>query len=333
MNTYRVLHKQTFVSGQYSIVPIRMEDRWLIMQWRNEQIYHLRQQEPLTEDAQDAYFNNVISALYDQRMPSQVLFSFLENGSFIGYGGLVHIDHEKLTAEISFIMDTALEKEFFVHHWSTFLSLIEKVAFEELGLHTIFTYAYNLRPRLYEALEACGFKLESKLPAHVEIDGVMTDVLIHSKRASYYLRSATAADVDITFKWASDKEIRKYSFSQQKIEYSEHERWFTNKINDASCEYYILCSIDKCIGSIRFEMNEKNEAMISYLIDSGFHGKGFGTAILKLGIQMIRWKKPHINSVYGMVKSENPASVRIFEKLGFTASEADSGTLRFDKTL
>lgn len=52
--TYRVLNTNTFSKGEYSIVPIRYEDRFKIMEWRNEQIYHLRQREPLTKEDQDA---------------------------------------------------------------------------------------------------------------------------------------------------------------------------------------------------------------------------------------------------------------------------------------
>lgn len=50
MGTYRVLNQQIVTDGEYSLVPIRYEDRWRIMQWRNEQIYHLRQAKPLTEE-------------------------------------------------------------------------------------------------------------------------------------------------------------------------------------------------------------------------------------------------------------------------------------------
>jgi hypothetical protein len=56
MNSYKVLSKQIFTSGSYSLVPIRFEDRYDIMQWRNEQIYHLRQSQPMTKEDQDAYF-------------------------------------------------------------------------------------------------------------------------------------------------------------------------------------------------------------------------------------------------------------------------------------
>src|SRR5690606_13377372 len=106
MNYYKGLHKQVFRLGGHSIVPIRMEDRFAIMKWRNEQIYHLRQSKPLTEEDQDRYFDQVVLQLFQKEYPENMLFSYLEDDKCIGYGGLVHIKWTDKNAEISFIMDT-----------------------------------------------------------------------------------------------------------------------------------------------------------------------------------------------------------------------------------
>jgi hypothetical protein len=87
MNFYKCLNTQEFVSREYKIVPIRLIDRLDIMKWRNEQMYHLRQKQPLTVEDQENYFSNVVSKLFVEDQPNQILFSFLENGKCIGYGG------------------------------------------------------------------------------------------------------------------------------------------------------------------------------------------------------------------------------------------------------
>lgn len=178
---YRCLKQHTYQTGSYSIVPLRDEDKYLIMQWRNEQIYHLRQQQPLTKEDQERYFHTEVAGLFEQEQPDQVLFSYLENGICIGYGGLVHINWKDRYAEISFVISTELEKGFFKLHWVTYLSLIEQVAFSGMGLHKIFTYAFDLRPRLYEAVEAAGYIQEARLKEHCLFDGKYIDVVIHSK--------------------------------------------------------------------------------------------------------------------------------------------------------
>ena len=179
--TYKCLEKQVYKSGKFSLVPLRSEDKFDIMKWRNEQIYHLRQQIPLTESEQEKYFRTVVASLFEQEQPAQVLFSYLENDECIGYGGLVHINWKDRYAEISFIINTALEKDYFQFHWTTYLSLIEQVAFEGLKLHKIFTYTYDLRPHLYKAVEAAGFKYEARLQEHCFFNEKYIDVVIHSK--------------------------------------------------------------------------------------------------------------------------------------------------------
>ncbi len=185
MRSYKCLSIQTVEKSKYKIVPIRDEDKYSIMQWRNEQLYHLRQAKPLTIQDQDLYFEHTVAKLFEQNQPNQILFSYIENDVCIGYGGLVHINWIDKNAEISFIMDTALEKDFFEFHWLTYLFLIEKIAFENLNLHKLFTYAFDLRPHLYQAIEKAGFNKEATLKEHCFWKNKFIDVIIHSKTKKY----------------------------------------------------------------------------------------------------------------------------------------------------
>ena len=181
MTRYKCLENQIFEFNNFKIVPLRHQDRFDILKWRNEQIFHLRQNKPLTVDDQDNYFSNVVSKLFKVNQPNQILFSCLENDICIGYGGLVHINWIDKNAEISFIMDTALEQDYFISNWNTFLSLIEKVAFQNLKFHKIFTYSFDLRPNLYIALKDVNFIEEARLKEHCFFGGKFFDVRIHSK--------------------------------------------------------------------------------------------------------------------------------------------------------
>jgi len=178
---YKALNKQVYKSENYTITPLRYEDRLDIMKWRNEQIYHLRQNKPLTETDQDNYFKNVIQIQFNQNLPDQILFSFLKNNVCIGYGGLVHINWTDKNAEISFIMNTNLEKNRFHEIWTAYLTLIEKVAFDELQLHKVFVYAFDLRPHLYEVLEHSNYFKEATFIEHCFYNNKFIDVIIHSK--------------------------------------------------------------------------------------------------------------------------------------------------------
>lgn len=335
MNSYKILNKQVYSEGDYSIVPIRFEDRHAIMKWRNEQMYHLRQDKMLTVEDQENYFNNVVSKLFAQDRPNQILFSYLKGEECIGYGGLVHINWVDKNAEISFIMNTELERENFVYHWCNYLELIKKVAFSELVLHKIFTYAFDLRPHLYTALINVGFDQEATLKEHCLFKGKYIDVLIHSFSSKLCLREAKEEDTDITYKWASDQKIREYSFNKDIIVYEEHKKWFINKTKSKNTQYFILDSVfTGPLGSIRIDLNDKKEWTISYLIDSYYHGRGLGVQIINLLEKVITSLKKNNEEIIfiGLVQLINKPSLNIFRKLEYS-EEIEGDVITFKKTI
>lgn len=181
MQKYKCLTHNEYSLNNFKLIPLRNEDKFLIMKWRNEQMYHLRQAKTLTEQDQENYFKTVINKLFEQDKPEQLLFSFLENGICIGYGGLVHINWLDKNAEVSFIMNTENEANFEESHWTIFLKLIDKIAFEDLSMHKIFCYAYDVRPHLYKYLLLNNFVFEARLREHYLLENKFYDVVIHSK--------------------------------------------------------------------------------------------------------------------------------------------------------
>lgn len=185
MERYKCLQKQEFRKGEYAIIPIRYEDRLDIMKWRNEQMYHLRQDKLLTEKDQESYFQRIILPSFNEKSPAQILFSFLHKEKCIGYGGLVHINWQSKEAEVSFIMATELEALDFEKNWVIFLNLLEKVAFTDLKFHRLVTYAFDLRPHLYKALEISKYIEEARLKNHYLFNDKLIDVVIHAKINNY----------------------------------------------------------------------------------------------------------------------------------------------------
>jgi RimJ/RimL family protein N-acetyltransferase len=320
---YKVLNKQVYSSGEYSIVPIRMEDRYYIMQWRNEQMYHLRQVEPLTEAKQDAYFENVVAKLFDQEQPNQLLFSFLKGEECIGYGGLVHINWVDKNAEISFIMKTALEQDEFEQHWGLFLDLLEQVAFQELKLHKIFTYAFDLRPHLYSTLEKCGFYEEARLKEHCFFNNDYIDVVIHSKiNSQIKYEEASLKHAKLLFDWTNEKTVRINSLNTESIKWEDHLRWFNEKLDNPYSHIFIYYLNSKPIGQVRLDL-EGQDWLIDYSIDIHFRGRGLGTKILEETVNIETFKR-----FRAVVKNENKASIYVFKKLGFTSYKSNNEELK-----
>ena len=331
MQSYACLNQNHFKKGDYEIVPIRFEDRYEIMKWRNDQKYHLRQKKTLIKQDQDLYFNTILKKGFDSKEPAQIIFSYLEKNKCVGYGGLVHIDWRKKYAEISFIMDTELEHEFFSFHWSQFLNLIEKVAFNDLDFRRIFTHAYNIRPHLYKVLLKNNYNEESKIKSDNFEKSRYS--LIHSKISKKIeLVKANQHHIKIAYNWLNDPNIRKFSYNNNKIDFESHKSWYLNKINDKKCIYFFLKMKKNICGSIRFdEIN--GEYKISYLIDKKFHGLGLGKIILFLGTLELRKKFKNKVKVYGDVIKENYASVNIFKSLSFTEKFLNKNNLRFEKLI
>ena len=169
MSKYICLNNQLHVEESLSIVPIRYEDIFKIMEWRNQQIYHLRQNKILTKEDQENYFNNVIEGLFHKQNPSQIIFSYLEDGKCIGYGGLVNINWSDRRAEMSFLLDTSLKenKSNYSNYFSVFIKLIKKIAFNEIEINRVFTETYSFRTNHINILEENSFILEGSMKEHI----------------------------------------------------------------------------------------------------------------------------------------------------------------------
>ena len=76
MISYKILKKKIICSNNFKLKSLRSQDRYKIMRWRNEQMYHLRQTKKLTKKDQDLYFKDTIYKQFSQDKPEQILFSF-----------------------------------------------------------------------------------------------------------------------------------------------------------------------------------------------------------------------------------------------------------------
>ena len=308
---YPLLNTNIICNSKFSLVPIRYQDIFLIMEWRNQQIYHLRQEKPLSRKDQESYFQNVIKRSFREKHPRQYLFSFLENNNCIGYGGLVHINWDKKEAEISFLIDTKREKKDFQKLWLSFLELIEEIAFSKLGFEKLFTFSYDIRPKLYEILEKAEYNLEKIIPKATKIHRRYYDVKINSK-SNKCLRSRGLIWEDrlMLFRWINDQQARKESINNNLIEWDEHCNWFKERIINYSANNFVF-SQEEHVGFLRLD-EVKDRSKISFLVAPNFRGKGIG----KKMIFSILKKNP--NSKFSAeVRSSNIASNKIFLHNGF----------------
>ena len=325
MPKYICLQNQEQHLGDYSIVPLRYEDRFSIMKWRNEQIYHLRQARPLTEDDQQRYFENVVSKLYDNPKPDQILFSYLEKGVCIGYGGLVHINWIDRNGEISFIMDTQLETEHFAEHWSNYLTMLKAVAFDDLDLHKIYTYAFDLRPHLYTMLESNGYKREATLKEHCLFNGEYKDVVLHSLwndrfEVINYVDCTKEQNLDILALRNRD-DVRSWMVNPDVIPEENHFKFVESLKGNPNRLYYAIYKNGVLMGT--YNLTNEGDGVWERGIIANPSTQGTGQTE-KWERQILSSLPPEIKAVSAKVKQDNLRSIKYHEKLGYKEQSRDN---------
>lgn len=331
MTCYICLKQQEYSIGDYSLVPVRYEDRFLIMKWRNEQIYHLRQARPLTVDDQQRYFDNVVAKLYDNPQPDQILFSYLEKDICVGYGGLVHINWIDRNAEISFIIDTRLEKDHFKEHWSNYLTMLKEAAFFDLNLHKIYTYAFDLRPHLYTMLEANGFAYEATLKDHCYFEGKYKDVVVHSFINHQYdivnYVDCTREQLLEILNLRNQDDVRVWMVNPDLISEESHFRFVEKLKGNPNRLYFAIYRGGLLVGTYNLTNEEEGIWERGIIANPNTKEKG-ETAIWERQILAIL-PNHGIKAVTAKVKQDNPRSIKYHEKLGFQERSRDNNYIYY----
>jgi RimJ/RimL family protein N-acetyltransferase len=94
---------------------------------------------------------------------------------------------------------------------------------------------------------------------------------------------------------------------------------------------YFIAEVNKIpIGSIRFDINNNNEALLSFLLEPTFHGKGYGKKILEKGCEELLNIR-QLTKIEGVVSIENIPSLKTFKSLGFNQVAEIDSYITFEK--
>jgi spore coat polysaccharide biosynthesis protein SpsF len=134
-------------------------------------------------------------------------------------------------------------------------------------------------------------------------------------------RKADIKDVLLYFDWASDEEVRKNSYSQEKISLGNHTHWFEKKVNSKDALLLVFLTEEQTpIGQVRFEKSSEDSAVIGISIDKLLRGKGYAPIMLTMACRHYTSLLPQVK-IYAYIKKENTASYKSFEKAGFRMEE------------
>jgi UDP-2,4-diacetamido-2,4,6-trideoxy-beta-L-altropyranose hydrolase len=166
----------------------------------------------------------------------------------------------------------------------------------------------------------------------LEVDGLgaarVAAVMLAGPDMPLKARRAVPSDERLLLDWANDPDTRRNAFSQQRITPEGHHMWFAARLADPSnCLMAIVESgLGAAVGQVRFD-RVGQDWTISYVVAPPFRGRGLGRRILELAMPMATEAAPSAGFI-ALVKPENAASKRIFQRLGFALVSEDAGTLK-----
>ena len=143
-------------------------------------------------------------------------------------------------------------------------------------------------------------------------------VVAAMKSRDFAVRRAEHRDSRLLWEWANDPLVRQASFSPAPISWNEHSLWFAEKLRDAR-EMMLICedAAHDPIGTVRFHAASSYDVEVGITVAPRHRGQNYGAHALSLAVRYFLERKPSAR-VHAFIKKGNAASVRSFEKVGFT---------------
>ena len=172
---------------------------------------------------------------------------------------------------------------------------------------------------------------EMSVRNQLQVDGYgvnrVTEVIYPTNAIALQMRPAISDDCILYYHWVNDPAVRESAMNSQSISWQSHSEWFSNKIQDEHTSLFVLEAAGLPIGQIRFE-EIGDEAWIDYSLDSIVRGRGWGTRLVALGMDLLKSDKPvHFCAE---VKPNNKVSRSIFLRLGFVEKEDRGKVFYYD---
>ncbi len=130
------------------------------------------------------------------------------------------------------------------------------------------------------------------------------------------LRDAVLKDADWTIELRNNNESMHFSNTNRQVTPEEHRQWFSKFLKNKQCALYIVEDNGEHIGVVRFEIKEKNMAVVSIDIASKFRGKGFALKVLNNALEK-HYALFNCNHYLAYIYPFNLRSIRLFEKAQF----------------
>lgn len=163
--------------------------------------------------------------------------------------------------------------------------------------------------------------IETNKNSNIDLDDFKKDAEYLLKIFALEIQAVpmSGQDIECVYNLANDPIVRKASFNQGNISFSDHQIWFHEKLQDTNSFFYkVINGQDSFIGYVRYDFAEsQKEFIVSVAIDKKYRGKGLCSVMLEKTLQEIDNKA----DVIAFIKHENNASLNCFVKAGYLMEE------------
>jgi UDP-2,4-diacetamido-2,4,6-trideoxy-beta-L-altropyranose hydrolase len=228
----------------------------------------------------------------------------------------LHIDTDKM-AEIMNQCDLAIITPSVIVHEALYMHLPFIAIKTAENQNDIYNY---LKENSYEVL--ASFQ-EEKLSKLIEKEILSYPFL------RFAIRKTMEEDLMNLFTLANDPLVRSASLSSSPIELETHKEWFRSSMQDPLLLLFtILDGRAKFLGQLRFDLRQEGEAIISISLVSSSRGFSLSEKIIRQGTRIIHKLHPN-RTLLAQIKPDNIASIKSFEKAGFTCSNKKDDILYY----
>lgn len=130
------------------------------------------------------------------------------------------------------------------------------------------------------------------------------------------VRRAAAHNAVTYFAWANDPTVRATAVQPIAIDWITHAAWFERRLADPDSYLYLFEWAGCLVGQVRIQFTG-TVGTISYSLDAAWRGKKLGFKMLRRAMAELRRERQGAWTLAGVIRTDNLASVRIFERLGF----------------
>jgi L-amino acid N-acyltransferase YncA len=141
------------------------------------------------------------------------------------------------------------------------------------------------------------------------------------------IRLATADDSERLFAWRNDPDTRRASHNTDVVSSEQHAAWFAKTLLRKDQILLIAMLNDKPIGTVRFDKRPDRYFEVSINVAPEARTKKLGAACLGAACDFILAKASA--GFHAEIRSENAASIRIFQQCGFQETGRKGGFLVF----